>query len=113
MTIATAWLPRYASPWRRSPIVILSGGLGPTEDDVTRDAVAQALDRRLIFDTGDRRLAGAALRPAKRAMAEINKRQAFVIQGADILPNDRGTAPGQWVEESGACSCCCPGRRTN
>ena len=35
-------------------------------------------------------------------MAEINKRQAFVIEGADILPNDRGTAPGQWVEEAGA-----------
>ncbi len=42
-------------------------------------------------------------------MAEINKRQAFVIEGADILPNDRGTAPGQWVEESGAVAMLLPG----
>jgi nicotinamide-nucleotide amidase len=42
-------------------------------------------------------------------MAEVNKRQAFVIQGADILPNERGTAPGQWVEESGAVVMLLPG----
>ena len=47
------------------------------------------------------RWSGASPR-MKRKMAEINKRQAFVIEGAAILPNDRGTAPGQWVEESGA-----------
>ncbi len=45
----------------------------------------------------------------KRKMAEINKRQAFVIEGADVLPNDRGTAPGQWVEESGAVVMLLPG----
>jgi nicotinamide-nucleotide amidase len=42
-------------------------------------------------------------------MAEINKRQAFVIQGAHVLPNDRGTAPGQWIEESGAVAMLLPG----
>ena len=45
----------------------------------------------------------------KRKMVEVNKRQAFVIHGADILPNDRGTAPGQWIEESGACLMILPG----
>ena len=80
--------------------MILSGGLGPTEDDLTRDAVALALDRRLIFhpeiaDALEQRFA-----QMKRKMAEVNKRQAFIIEGAEILPNDRGTAPGQWIEES-------------
>jgi len=93
----------------RSGILILSGGLGPTEDDVTREAVAQALDRKLVFhsEVAD----GLARRFAqmKRAMAEINKRQAFVIEGADLLANDRGTAPGQWVEESGAVAMLLPG----
>jgi nicotinamide-nucleotide amidase len=83
---------------RSSPVLILSGGLGPTEDDVTREAVAQALDRKLVFDAAigvalERRFA-----QLKRKMAENNRRQAFVIEGADVLPNDRGTAPGQWLE---------------
>jgi nicotinamide-nucleotide amidase len=93
----------------RSSIVIVSGGLGPTEDDVTREAVAQALDRKLVFSPD---IAGALERrfaQMHRAMAEINKRQAFVIEGADVLPNDRGTAPGQWVEESGAVAMLLPG----
>jgi nicotinamide-nucleotide amidase len=93
----------------RSQIVILSGGLGPTEDDLTREAVADALDRKLVFrdeisDALERRFS-----QMNRKMAEINKRQAFVIEGADVLPNDRGTAPGQWVEESGAAIVLLPG----
>jgi nicotinamide-nucleotide amidase len=93
----------------RSEIVILSGGLGPTEDDLTREAVAQALDRKLILrneiaDALERRFAQMG-----RKMAEINKRQAMVIEGADVLANDRGTAPGQWVEESGSAIMLLPG----
>src|SRR5258708_34681881 len=83
----------------RSAILILSGGLGPTEDDVTRDAVAQALDRKLIFDTNIADWLAQRFAAAKRTMAEVNKRQCFVIQGADILPNDRGTAPGHGLHE--------------
>jgi nicotinamide-nucleotide amidase len=93
----------------RSSIVILSGGLGPTEDDLTREAVAQALDRKLVFDSAIAEALERRFAQMHRAMAEINKRQAFVIEGADILPNDRGTAPGQWVEESGAVAMLLPG----
>jgi nicotinamide-nucleotide amidase len=94
---------------RSSPIVILSGGLGPTEDDVTREAVALALGRGLTYSE---EIAGALERrfaQAGRKMAEINRRQAFVIEGASVLPNDRGTAPGQWLEESGAVAMLLPG----
>ena len=106
-------LERLASAVRlalsRSEIVILSGGLGPTEDDLTRDAVALALDRKLIYhpeiaDALEQRFARL-----KRKMAEVNKRQAFLIEGAGMLPNDRGTAPGQWLEESGAVLMLLPG----
>ena len=93
----------------RSQIVILSGGLGPTEDDVTREAAAQALDRKLVY----RAEIGLGLEQRfaamKRKMSEINRRQAFVMEGADVLPNDRGTAPGQWVEDSGAVLMMLPG----
>ena len=94
---------------RRSQIVILSGGLGPTEDDVTREAVAMALDRKLGYNTEIAAWLEQRFAAAKRKMAEVNKRQAFVIEGADILPNDRGTAPGQWLEESGAFAMLLPG----
>ncbi len=93
----------------RSEIVILSGGLGPTEDDLTRDAVAQALDRKLNFDPEIADALAQRFARLNRKMAEVNKRQAFVIEGAAILPNERGTAPGQWVEESGAVVMLLPG----
>lgn len=85
----------------RSPILVLCGGLGPTEDDLTRDAVAQALDRKLIYHPEIAGLLELRFAQMKRKMAEVNKRQAFILEGAQILPNDRGTAPGQWIEDSG------------
>ncbi len=94
---------------RRSQIVILSGGLGPTEDDVTRDAVAQAIDRKLVFHTEIAAALEQRFIQMFRKMPEINKRQAFLIEGAEMLPNDRGTAPGQWIEENGAWIMLLPG----
>ena len=93
----------------RSEIVILCGGLGPTEDDLTRDAVAAALDRKLIYHSEIAEALEQRFARLNRKMAEVNKRQAFVIDGAAILPNDRGTAPGQWLEESGAVVMLLPG----
>ncbi|MFN0167814.1 MAG: competence/damage-inducible protein A [Bryobacteraceae bacterium] len=85
----------------RTEIVILSGGLGPTEDDVTRDAVALALDRKLEFSNEVCLGIEERFRRMGRKMADINRRQAFIVQGADVLTNERGTAPGQWLEDSG------------
>src|SRR5579871_217804 len=93
----------------RTGIVILSGGLGPTEDDVTREAVAMALDRKLIFHPDIADALEQRFLLMKRKMAEVNKRQAFIIDGAAILPNDRGTAPGQWLEDSGGVVVMLPG----
>ena len=87
----------------RSQNLILSGGLGPTEDDLTREAVAQALDRKLVFHADIAEALEHEFARVGRKMSEVNKRQAFVIEGARVLSNDRGTAPGQWVEDSGRC----------
>jgi nicotinamide-nucleotide amidase len=92
-----------------SQFVIVTGGLGPTEDDVTRDAVAQALDRKQRFHEEISDQLEQRFRQMGRKMAEVNKRQAFIIEGAEILPNDRGTAPGQWIDESGASVMLLPG----
>jgi nicotinamide-nucleotide amidase len=93
----------------RSGIVILSGGLGPTEDDLTREAVAQATGRELVFHPEIAEALERRFAAMKRKMSEINKRQAFVIAGAEILPNDRGTAPGQWVSTNRAVAMLLPG----
>jgi nicotinamide-nucleotide amidase len=93
----------------RAQIVIVTGGLGPTEDDVTRDAVAQALGRPQRFDEEISEQLEERFRRMNRKMSEVNKRQAYIIQGAEILPNDRGTAPGQWIDDSGASILLLPG----
>jgi nicotinamide-nucleotide amidase len=79
-------------------IVILTGGLGPTEDDVTRDAVSAATGRALVFHQEICDGIAERFRRFNRPMAEINKRQAYLIEGAEALPNPRGTAPGQWLD---------------
>jgi nicotinamide-nucleotide amidase len=81
----------------RSEIVIFSGGLGPTEDDLTREAVAEALGVPLRRDEDV--LAGIEQRFASRGwkMSANNAKQADVLEGATVLPNVNGTAPGQWL----------------
>ena len=81
----------------RSDIVILMGGLGPTEDDLTREAVAAALEVPLRRDPEI--VAWLEQRFASRGwkMAANNAKQADVITGAVVLPNSNGTAPGQWI----------------
>jgi nicotinamide-nucleotide amidase len=78
-------------------IVILTGGLGPTEDDVTRQAVADALNRPLVFSQEICDGIEERFRRRQRKMADINKRQAYLVEGAEVLPNANGTAPGQWI----------------
>lgn len=81
----------------RSEIVIFSGGLGPTEDDLTREAVAEAMGVALRRDEGI--IASIEKRFAARGwkMSPNNVKQADVLEGASVLANPNGTAPGQWL----------------
>ena len=81
----------------RSQIVILTGGLGPTEDDLTRDAVAQALGVQQTYQPEVFEHIVAMFARLGRKIADNNKRQAMLIDGAEWLENTRGTAPGQWL----------------
>jgi nicotinamide-nucleotide amidase len=80
-------------------IVVVTGGLGPTEDDLTREAVAQALDRPLVFRQDLADAIEERFRRRQRKMAENNKRQAMLIESAEALPNPNGTAVGQWIAQ--------------
>ncbi len=86
---------------RRSDLTILTGGLGPTEDDLTRTAVAAELHRPLAIDNGILEILRQRFLARGFQMAKINERQAEVIAGAAILDNPYGTAPGMWLEEKG------------
>ena len=93
----------------RADVVISCGGLGPTDDDRTRSTVAELLGRKLLQNEDVLRKLQERFRRFGRAMPEINLRQAFVIEGADVLPNPRGTAPGQWIEANGRILILLPG----
>lgn len=83
---------------KRSDIVMTTGGLGPTEDDVSRQVSARAVDRELIYHDEIEQHLRERFRAWGREMPEINKRQAFVIDGADVLPNPNGSAVGMLVK---------------
>jgi len=87
---------------KRSRVVITTGGLGPTEDDITRKVVARALNRRLSLDEQVLEEIRARFRSFGIAnMPERNSRQAMVITGASVLPNPNGTAPGLYLQHEG------------
>ena len=93
----------------RSEVVIITGGLGPTSDDFTRDVVAELLGRKLVRD--DAIAAAIAERFRKRAicMPESVNVQAMVPVGAQVLPNENGTAPGLAIEHEGKLVLLLPG----
>jgi len=85
----------------RLDLVLVTGGLGPTADDVTREAVAAALGRAIAVDPEV--LAGIEQRFARLGwrMPAVNRKQAQVVAGADVLPNPRGSAPGMRLAAGG------------
>ncbi|UOF89419.1 competence/damage-inducible protein A [Fodinisporobacter ferrooxydans] len=82
---------------KRSDIILLTGGLGPTVDDLTRDMVAEHVGRQLAVDPALLQELQSFFQSRGRVMPPNNKKQALRIEGADVLPNPRGTAPGQYV----------------
>ncbi|MBX3244972.1 MAG: competence/damage-inducible protein A [Acidobacteria bacterium] len=86
---------------KRSDVVITTGGLGPTEDDLTRQIAAKALGKELVFRQDIEDGIRERFKKMGREMSETNRRQAMVIDGSDVLKNDNGTAPGLLYEEDG------------
>ena len=94
---------------KRSRVVIMTGGLGPTEDDITRKIAARAMNRRLLLNEKVLEAIRTKFFSMGRQMPEINSRQAMVIVGAEVLDNPNGTAPGMYLEHEGRSVVLLPG----
>jgi nicotinamide-nucleotide amidase len=93
----------------RSDLVVLTGGLGPTVDDVTTATVASLTGRRLVLDKGALQDLKAYFASYRRKMPRGNERQAYVPEGARVMRNRVGTAPGLVIEDRGKVIVCLPG----
>ena len=98
---ATQLREAFYGALKRAELVISTGGLGPTEDDLTRETLAELLGRKLVPHDTILRGIEARFRKLGRDMPAVNARQAMVPEGATALDNPRGTAPGLWLEDGG------------
>jgi nicotinamide-nucleotide amidase len=85
--------------WQRSDLIVMTGGLGPTEDDLTREAISALLGETMQIDPEQEAVLRARFAHANRPMPERNLKQATLILSAQALENPVGSAPGWWVEK--------------
>ena len=93
----------------RADLVLITGGLGPTQDDLTREALAQVAGKRLVEHAASLEAIEAMFARRNRPMAERNRVQALLPEGAEPLSNRVGTAPGIWTKLGTALVGCLPG----
>jgi len=99
----------FASSWERSDLVITTGGLGPTTDDLTREAIAEALGESLVYDPEIEKAIRERFQQLGKEMPEINLRQCQRFENATVLSNPYGTAPGLFLEKDGKILVMLPG----
>jgi nicotinamide-nucleotide amidase len=99
----------FRRAWERSDLTLATGGLGPTEDDVTREAIAAALDEPLSVQPDLEAQLRTFFASRGLVMPERNVKQAALIASSRAIPNPRGTAPGWWVERQGRILVAMPG----
>lgn len=89
----------FTMAWKRSDIIITTGGLGPTRDDITKEAIAKALNLKMILNNEAMSKIEEFFKKINREFTENNIRQAFIPEGAEIIPNEVGLAPGVLLEK--------------
>lgn len=93
----------------RSDVVIMTGGLGPTQDDLTKETVASAMNRKLVLDQDSLDKMQAFFKKLNRPMTDNNIKQAYLPENCIIIRNKNGTAPGCIIEEGGKVVVMLPG----
>jgi nicotinamide-nucleotide amidase len=95
--------------WERSDLIVMTGGLGPTEDDLARESISALLGETMQVDPRLEAELRAMFAARNSQMPERNVKQATLIPSAQALPNPRGTAPGWWVQKDGHIIVAMPG----
>jgi len=106
---AAAIVAELRASWARADVVITTGGLGPTCDDRTREAVAEVLGQKLVFDPAIEKAITERFMRLGRKMTPNNLKQAYRFERGEVLPNPNGTAPGLWVAQEGRVLVMLPG----
>ena len=88
----------FSRAWNRSDLIFVTGGLGPTQDDITRETIAKIVGEEMTVDAEQERILRAMMERGGRKMPEQNIKQAMLIPSSSAIPNPRGTAPGWYVE---------------
>ena len=99
----------FLDSWKRSDLVITTGGLGPTSDDLTRETIAEVLGEKMIYDTDIEDAIRDRFRQLERPVPESNNRQCYRPESAEVLPNPYGTAPGLYLKKDGKILVMLPG----
>ncbi|MBN2245645.1 MAG: competence/damage-inducible protein A [Candidatus Aminicenantes bacterium] len=99
----------FKTALERSDLIIAMGGLGPTRDDLTRETLAKTIGKDLGFNKAILNKIKQRFDQRGLPMAPVNKKQAYIINGAEIIENHHGTAPGQWLETDGRIIILLPG----
>lgn len=86
---------------KRADVVFITGGLGPTKDDITKITLAEYFDKNLVFHDSVMQNVKSLFAARNITMPEVNKNQAMLPEGIKVLFNENGTAPGMWFEEKG------------
>ena len=95
--------------WNRSEVILATGGLGPTLDDITKKAICNAFERKLVFHEDLLKLLEARFQSRNRKLPAIAQNQALQPQGADLLDNSIGSAPGILIQDAERCFIALPG----
>ncbi|WP_343749016.1 competence/damage-inducible protein A [Fluviicola sp.] len=111
-TISDSWdaiLTALRDAQQRSQVVLITGGLGPTKDDITKQVLCAYFETQLVMNEAVLRHVESFFIKRNRPMLEVNKLQAMVPEACEVLFNDQGTAPGMWFEKEGTVFASMPG----
>ena len=99
----------FSEAWKRSDLIITTGGLGPTSDDLTRESIAKALGEELVYDESIETAIRERFKSLHREMPENNLKQCYRLESAEVLDNPYGSAPGLFLKKEGKILVMLPG----